>query len=109
MKRHKRKSLVRQHHVINDASNVDRTLFKFFMKWWGSWCYVDSTWCNHVAMTFESVDKSASHWRKTLRCQNFRVTTCQRRGHMKLFVGLLLECPHFSPTTGFLFHDEWMQ
>ena len=33
MKRHKRKSLVRQHHVINDASNVDRTLFKFFMKY----------------------------------------------------------------------------
>jgi len=30
MKCHKRKSLVRQHHVTTGTSNADRTLFKFF-------------------------------------------------------------------------------
>jgi len=82
MKCHKRKSLVRQHHVTNATSNVDRTLFKFYLRWWGSWRYVDSTSYSHIATTSESVHKSTSHWRKTLRCQNFRVTTCQRRGYM---------------------------
>jgi len=89
MKCHKRKSLLRQHHVTNGTSNVDRTLFKLFLRWWGSWHYVDSTSYSHVATTSESVDKSTSHWRKTLRCQKLRVTMCQRRGHMKLFAGLL--------------------
>jgi len=32
MKCHKRKSLVRQHHVTTGTSNVDRTLLNFFFE-----------------------------------------------------------------------------